>query len=99
MITATELKEFKAGEDPEMLDYEKECFIHITKDDPKEIYVTSSIKATTDYLLRNPNFNPKRHFIKGDKIVHLEGTIPISCLRLKDPSRSDDMNYLSRVIS
>ena len=99
MATLSDLKKYKAGEDSEMLDYEKECFIHIAKDDPKEIYVTSSIKTTTDYLLKNPDFTPKRHYLKGDEVVHLEGTIPISCLRLKNPSKSDDMNYLSRVIS
>jgi len=93
-----ELKKYRAGEDPEMLDYEKECFIHISKDDPQNIYITSSIKTTTDYLLNNPHFKPKRHYLKGDKIIHLEGKLPVSCLRLRN-NNVDSMNYLSRIIS
>ena len=98
MATLSDLKKYKAGEDPEMLDYEKECFIHITKDDPKEIYVTSSIKTTTDYLLNNPHFKPERHYLKNDKVVHLEGRLPISCLRFRS-NDVNSMNYLSRIIS
>lgn len=101
MKTATKEKQsirnYPAGEDPELLEIEKEYYIRGCKDDLSKVHITSMVKSMTEFLLNVPEFEETRHYIKDGKVVHLEGIVPLSCLRLVSNPK-DSMNYLSRII-
>lgn len=77
-----DLREMTVAEDEELLDVEKETYIHIEGDSFK---MTSNQKPYIKYMLSCDEFKPSRYYTDdAGNLIHLEGSLSLSHLRLKD---------------
>ena len=89
------LRNREVKEDKELLEVEKETYLHIEKGKFK---ITSNQKPFMSYMLECEDFKPTRFYTgEAGEIIHLEGELPISYLRLKKKG-SESMNYISRIV-
>jgi hypothetical protein len=90
-----ELRNLTVEEDKNLLDVEKETYVHI---EGKSFVMTSNEKPYIKYMLGCDELDPIRYYTDEEgNLVHLEGNLSLSHLRLKN--KGWDNNEPSRIIN
>lgn len=77
-----DLRELEVAEDKDLLEVEKETYIHI---EGHSFKMTSNEKPYIKYMLSCEDFEPTRFYTDDQgNLIHLEGELSLSHLRLKD---------------
>lgn len=97
-MTLEELRQkYKAGNDKELLDIERET--HIIFDDEMtregKCLIDSGQKSVIKSLMENKNFKLSDHFTKSEEVVYISGEIPLNCIRIKNkPTGKNTLHYI-----
>lgn len=97
-LSLEELRGYPIGETKRRLEFEKEFYINYDRSMEGYIKLSSFIKPVNKFIIEHPDFKLNNYHLEENKIIYVDGILPLSCLRLKKNS-SESMNYLSRIIS
>lgn len=95
-----ELREnYTAGCDNDLLLMERETHINFDDEMTNDGYVKidSSQRLTIKALMKNDCFALNDYHTKGDEVIYIAGTLPLSCLRIKGTSKGrSTLSYVLR---
>ena len=93
-----EIRNLEVKEDPELLTSEKETYLRIDAVEPSKLKVATNMKPYIKWLKEVEGLEVTRFYADNGKLIHLEGTIPLSSIRFKTRT-NESMDYASRIIA